>query len=306
MTIQQIKYVLVIARCGSMNKAAELLFISQPALSNTIKELENEINITIFNRSKKGVSLTNEGADFLSYARQVYQQFELLEEQFLTERTRVYKFGVSTQHYSFATKSFIETVKKFDTQEYQFAIRETKTFNVIRDVGDERSEIGVLFLSQLNAKVLQHYFDEYDLSFTELVDTSAYVYLHRSHPLAQKEKISFEELQDYPCLSFEQGRESSVYLSEEILSEKAYLRSVMASDRATMLNLMKGLNGYTLCSGIISEESNGDEYTVIPFCEDGEHMNTVMKIGYIMKKNHVLSEVGEVYIKELKNYLQIQ
>ncbi len=305
MTIQQIKYALVIARCGSMNKAAELLFISQPALSNTIKELENEVHITIFNRSKKGVSLTNEGTDFLSYARQVYQQFELLEEQYLNERTTVYKFGVSTQHYSFATKSFIETVKKFDTQEYQFAIRETKTFNVIRDVGDERSEIGVLFLSQLNAKVLQRYFDEYDLSFTELVDTSAYVYMHRSHPLAQKETIRFEELQDYPCLSFEQGKESSVYLAEEILSEKAYLRSVTASDRATMLNLMKGLNGYTLCSGIISEESNGDEYTVIPFCEDGEHMNTVMKIGYIMKKNHVLSEVGEEYIKELKNYLQI-
>ena len=304
MTIQQIKYVLVIARCGSMNKAAELLFISQPALSNTIKELESEVDITIFNRSKRGVSLTNEGTKFLKYARQVYQQYELLEEQFLDEKNRVYTFGVSTQHYSFATKSFIETVKKFDTQEYHFAIRETKTFNVIRDVGEARSEIGVLFLSKLNSKVLQHYFDEYDLVFDGLVDTSAYVYLHRKHPLANKDKISFDELQDYPCLSFEQGRESSVYLAEEILSEKAYLHSVTASDRATMLNLMKGLNGYTLCSGIISEESNGDEYKVIPFSEDGEHMNTNMKIGYIMKKNHILSEVGEVYIKELKNYIK--
>jgi len=305
MTLQQLHYALTIAEIGSMNKSAEALFISQPSLTSAIKELENDAGIAIFLRTGKGVVATVEGADFLVYARQVYQQYSLLRQKYGDGANQKRKFAVSTQHYSFAVKAFVEMVKKFDTLRYEFVIRETKTVDVIKDVGSMKSEIGILYMSSLNHKIILKMLRENELVFHKLIQCDAHVYVWKNHPLSKQKSIHFEQLVNYPCLSFEQGDHGSSYFAEEILAENEYPRIIKACDRATMLNLMVGLNGYTLCSGIICDELNGSDYTVIPFAADEENPNTTMEIGYIVKKHSVLSDIGAVYIQEARKYLGI-
>ena len=305
MTLQQLHYAITIAERGSLNKAAEVLYIAQPSLTSSMRELEKELGITLFNRGGRGVTVTQEGAEFLLYARQVYSQYEALMDKYGKSQNLKKKFSISTQHYSFAVKAFVELVKSFDTLRYDFAIRETMTKDVISDVASLKSEIGILYLSQFNRAAITKLLRTAGLEFHHLIDCRAYVYLWSGHPLAKNRAIRFEELMDYPCLSFEQGDTGSFYFAEEILSTNEYLRTIKANDRATMLNLMIGLNGYTLCSGIICEELNGSDYLAIPFEDADNGENSVMEIGYITKRNTVLSNIGQRYIQEIKNYLQI-
>lgn len=304
MTLQQLYYVITISETGSLNKAAELLYVAQPSLTNTIKELEKELGIDIFHRSGKGVSPTNDGIEFLLHARQVYHQYEKILEKYRDEGKLKKKFGISTQHYSFVVKAFAEMVKCFDTAEYEFAIRETKTLTVIEDVDTLKSEIGILYLCDFNRKIITKLLKTHNLMFHKLIECNAYVYLWKGHPLADCESICLAQLENYPCLSFEQGDNSSFYFAEEILSTHEYSRIIKTNDRATILNLMIGLNGFTLCSGIISEELNGTDFIAVPFEADVDNSNSIMEIGYIVKKNMVLSEMGKLYIQKIKDELK--
>lgn len=303
MTIQQMFYAITISDTGSMNKAAQRLYISQPTLTNAVKELETQLGIRIFRRTGKGVTTTPEGEEFLSYARQIYQQYEMLNRKYSDPSNIKRKFGVSAQHYSFAVKAFVETVKRFDIQKYEFAMREGKTSDVINDVSTFKSEIGILYMNDFNRKIIEKTLRDNDLEFYRLTDCKAYVYMWKNHPLAKNKSISFSELEQYPCLSFEQGEKGSAYFAEEILSTNEYPRMIKATDRSTMLNLMVGLNGYTLCSGIICEELNGCDYVAVPFEADESNPNSSMCIGYVLKRNIPLSEIGEIYIAEVSDYL---
>lgn len=306
MTLQQLRYAITISETGSLNKAAEILYVAQPTLTGAMQDLEKELGITIFHRSGRGVSLTNDGVEFISYARQLYHQYESIMDKYGKSGTLKKKFGVSTQHYSFAVKTFVEMVKYFNTAEYEFAIRETKTRDVIEDVSSMRSEIGILYLSDFNRNIITKLLKSNDLEFYKLIDCKAYVYLWKGHPLANRAAIRMEQLSEYPCLSFEQGGNSSFYYAEEILSTNEYPRTIKANDRATMLNLMVGLNGYTLCSGIICEELNGTDYVAVPFEADSDDTGSQMEIGYIVKKNQILSKMGNLYISKTKQYLREQ
>ena len=303
MTIQQLKYILAIADTGSLNKAAEIMYVSQPSLTGMLKDIEREFNIRIFNRSGRGAVLTPDGVEFVQYARRAVQQFDELSERFGKGGALKKKFGVSSQHYSFAVKSFVETVKSFDTREYEFALRETRTAEVIEDVASGKSEIGLLYLNDFNRAALEKIFRSNDLAFHPLIDCDAYVYLWNGHPLAKEPFITFDMLRPYPNLSFEQGGSGSFYSAEEILPTKEYPRTIKAADRATMLNLMVGLDGYTLCSGIICEELNGSDYSAVPFRGEDEGGEDKMEIGYIVKKNTVPTEIGKLFIEELEKYL---
>ncbi|MBR3516098.1 MAG: LysR family transcriptional regulator [Lachnospiraceae bacterium] len=303
MTLQQALYALTIEECGSMSKASEKLYIVQPTLTSAIQELENEMGITIFLRTHKGVIPTPEGTEFLNDIRNLYRHYTMLVQKYEGEGNYRRKFGVSTQHYSFAVKAFVEMAKRYDMKQFDFAIRETQTKTVLTDVGSLKSEIGVLYVSARNEKMLRKLMTEQGVIFHPLIKCRAYVYLWDQHPLAKEKSISMEQLEPYPCLSFEQEGDE-VYLAEEILSEKVYSQTVQVNDRSTMLNLMVGLHGYTLCSGIISGDLNGDGYVVVPFHEDEENPNSIMEIGYITKKNSILSKMGEEYIEELKYYLK--
>ena len=303
MTIQQLRYVIVICEEGSLNKASEQLYIAQPSLTSAVQELEKELGITIFNRGGRGVTPTNDGLEFIRYAREVLSQYDNLLEKYGKNGNLKKKFGISTQHYSFAVKSFVEMVKHFGTDEYEFAIRETMTRNVIDDVAGGKSEIGILYLNDFNRKPLEKLLKSNSLTFTPLTECNAYVYLWKGHPLAGRASIKFDDLKEYPCLSFEQGDKGSFYYAEEILSTSEYPKTIRATDRATMLNLMIGLNGYTLCSGVISEELNGSDYLAVPFTPDEDTVADKMLIGYISKKKLLLSHIAQLYVKELEQYL---
>ena len=305
MTLIQLHYILTIAETRSLNKAAELLYVSQPSLTSAVKELEKELGLTIFNRGGRGVTLTNDGAEFLLHAKELYGQYESILQKYGTGGSYKKKFGVSTQHYSFAVKAFVDMAKFFDMSQYEFAIRETRTSEVISDVSSMKSEIGVLYLSDFNRKSMTKLLHSASLEFHHLIDCNAYVYLWKGHPLAKEPEICFEQLQSYPCLSFEQGDNSAFYLAEEILSTSDYRQTIKANDRATMLNLMIGLNGYTLCSGIICEELNGSDYIAVPFHDSNPEEDSAMEIGYITRKNVLLSQMGERYIEEIRKYLKL-
>ncbi len=303
MTLQQMRYIATIADTGSINKASELLYVSQPSLTAAIQEVEREVGFAVFHRGGRGVTPTADGQELIVYARQVLIQYETLSERFLRPGGRKKRFGVSTQHYSFAVKAFVNMVRAYDTATYDFAIRETRTQDVIRDVAGLVSEVGILYLSDFNRPVLSKLFSSNGLTFHPLARCRAYVYISRSHPLAGESAISMAQLADYPCLSFEQGAGASFYFAEEILTTREYPRTIHTTDRATNLNLMIALNAYTLCSGVISEELNGPEYVAVPFLSDDENQNSVMEIGYITRKNVLLTEPGQRYVEEIQRYL---
>lgn len=297
MTLSQLKYAITVSDAKSMNEAAKQLYISQPSLSNAIKDLENEIGVEIFRRSNRGISLTPEGEEFVGYARQVVEQYQLMEAKYIQKEKVKKKFSVSMQHYTFAVNAFVEMVKQFGMDEYEFAVHETKTYDVIEDVKNFKSEIGILYVNEFNRKILMKLFKESNLEFHPLLDCSIYVYMWKGHPLADKEEIALEELDEYPCLSFEQGNFNSFYFAEEVLSTYEYKRLIKANDRATLLNLMVGLNGYTLCSGIICEELNGSDYCAIKLKSD-----EVMTIGYLVRSGVAISELGNKYLEEIAKY----
>lgn len=297
MTLTQLRYALTVANAKSMNEAAKQLFISQPSLSAAIRDLEEEIGIEVFRRSNKGAYLTPEGEEFIGYASQVVDQYKLIEAKYVDKETVKKKFGVSTQHYTFAVNAFVEMVRQFGMEEYEFAIRETKTYEVIEDVKNFKSEIGILYLNDFNQKILHKLFSEYGLEFHPILDCHIYVYMWKGHPLADKEELMLEELEDYPCLAFEQGNNNSFYFAEEVLSTYHYKQLIRANDRATLLNLMVGLNGYTLCSGIICEELNGSDYCAVRLRSDES-----MTIGYLSRKGVTISSLGKKYIEELSKY----
>ena len=297
MTLNQLQYAVTVTNSKSMNEAAKELFISQPSLSASIRDLEEEVGVELFRRTNRGISLTPEGEEFIGYAKQVLEQYRLMENRYINHAGSKIRFSVSMQHYTFAVNAFMELVKKFGMERYEFAVHETRTHDVIEDVKNFRSEIGILYVNGFNRQVLSKLFDEYGLEFHELLTCGIYVYMAKSHPLAKKKKIKMEELDPYPCLSFDQGTHNSFSYAEEVLSTYHYKQLIKASDRATLLNMMVGLNGYTLSSGIICEDLNGENYVAVRLDTD-----ETMTIGYLIRKGVTVSRLGKQYIEEILKY----
>lgn len=298
MTLQQLKYVVTVAEQGSISGAAKELFISQPSLTNAIKELEKEMQITIFHRTNKGIIVSGEGDVFLAYARQVLEQADLLKEKFLNVKQQSPRFSVSCQHYSFAVNAFVDVIEAFDADQYDFTLRETQTYEIIEDVARLRSEIGILFLNDFNEAVLSKLLKSHDLEFHQLFVASPHVFISRKHPLAGNSIITNEELEEYPYLSFEQGEHNSFYFSEEIFSDFERRKNIRVRDRATLFNLLIGLNGYTVCSGVIDKKLNGKDIIAVPLADESD-----MRIGYITHRKGMLSRLGTTYLEALQKYL---
>lgn len=297
MTLQQLKYMITIAEKGFITEAAKELFLSQPSLSGAVKEVEHEAGITIFHRCRAGVALTAEGMEFLGYARQVVQQMELLESRYIEHRPEKQRFCISTQHYTFAANAFVELVRQFGQERYEFILNETQTHQIIMDVRNRFSDLGILYLGRTNEQVLRKTFEEYGLEFYELFTAAPHVFLRKGHPLAEQEKIRLEDLKPYPRLNFVQGAYESSNFAEELFSSEAAEKSIRISDRAAIVNFMIGLDGYTISSGIFPGYFHGDAIISVPLYED-----EMMRIGYILNKDRELSRLGEIYVEALKQY----
>lgn len=298
MTLQQLKYVVTVADKGTISDAAKELFISQPTITNAIKDLEKEMHITIFNRTNKGIVVSNIGNEFLAYVRQVLEQANLLEEKFLNAKEQSPRFSVSTQHYSFAVNAFVDVIREFGGNQYDFTLRETQTYEIIEDVNRMKSEIGILYTSSKNEEVIMKFIKQNDLEFEELFRAKPHVFISSKHPLAERKEITLEELEDYPYLSFEQGDYNSFYFSEEILSTLDRNKNIKVRDRATLFNLAVGLNGYTVSTGVISKELNGENIIAKPLM-----VEEYMRVGVIRQKKMPLSRYGEAYMAALKKHV---
>ena len=298
MTILQLKYVLAIAGSSSMREAASKLFVSQPALSTTIHELEEELGIKIFERNNKGISLSGQGSEFLDYAKKAVSQYELIEDRYIEKDKNKKHFSVSMQHYVFAVHAFVNTVKKFDAERFVYSIHETRTDEVLTNVKNLKSEIGIVAYSKGNQNVLKKLFREYQLKFYPLMVRNTFAYLWKDHPLAKKKEISLEDLKEYPCISFDQSSDSDFYLSEEALGDYEFDKLIKTNDRATSSEIMAKLNGYSIGTGIMTDSITlQDGFVTIKLKEEDP-----LTIGYITRKNHKLSEIGKVYIEELGKY----
>ncbi|HCK94877.1 MAG TPA: LysR family transcriptional regulator [Veillonella dispar] len=298
MTLQQLKYVTTIANIGSISEAAKRLFVSQPSLTKAIKELEKEMGITIFDRTNKGITVSKEGERFLGYARQVLEQAALLEEQYKSQSGGKKQFSVSTQHYSFAVNAFVELLKGAGIDQYDVSLRETQTYEIIDDVAHMKSEIGLLFYNDFNRPVLEKLIHTNELTFTELFTAHPHIFIGKNHPLANKDVVSMDELEKYPYISFEQGDHNSFYFSEEIFSTVVRPKHIRVRDRASLFSLLLGLDGYTVSSGVIDEEVNGENIISVPLAEEG-----LMHIGYITNNKMHRSRLGQEYIQALEQYV---
>lgn len=299
MTLQQIKYYIAVVNAGSINKAAETLFISQPSLSSAIRELESELDLELLIRTPRGIRLTEEGAEFLGYARQIAEQMGLLESRYSGHPPARKLFSLSTQHYAFAVNAFVNLIKEFGQQEYEFTLRETRTYEIMEDVANQRSELGILYTNDFNRKVIYKVLHENRLEFHPLFTAKPHIFVSTTNPLAQKSSVTLEDLAPYPCLSFEQGTYNSFYFSEEILSTTIREKNIRVSDRATIFNLMVGLNGYTISTGIVSADLNGDHIQAIPLQVEDQ-----ITVGWVCSALTSPGKLGQAYLQHLKQVIR--
>lgn len=299
MRIQQLEYLERIIEAGSINEAAKRLFLTQPSLSNAVKELENEMGIQIFQRSSGGISLTAEGREFMTYSKQILDQVNLMNERYKNGQQRKQSFSVSAQHYAFVVHAFVELIKSVNANEYQFTLRETETQNIFNDLAQFKSELGILYTNGFNQKIMQRLFKENNLVFTPLFVAKPHIFVSRYNPLTSKSSVNLSDLEDFPYLSYEQGEVNSFYFSEEILSTLSHKKSIKVSDRATIFNLMVGLNGYTISSGIISSKLNDDKIVAIPLNVDDD-----ITLGWLKHRQVELSPLAERYLTMLKEHIK--
>ncbi|HZK34099.1 MAG TPA: LysR family transcriptional regulator [Bacillota bacterium] len=299
MTLQQLRYIIKIVECGSITQAAKQLYITQPSLSAAVKELEKELGIEILYRTSRGITLSTDGREFLSYARQVIEQTELLERRYMDKKPSKQLCTISTQHYAFAVNAFVELLLGLDVDEYEFTLRETRTYEIIEDVKDFRSEIGIIYLSDFNEQIINKLLVENHLIFNLLFEADPHVFISSKHPLSKRASLTLDDLEAYPFLAFEQGFNNSFYFSEEILSTVPRKKTIHVSDRATLFNLLIGLNGYTICSGVLNSDLNGDNIISVPLLTDEK-----MRIGWIANEKTHLSHLALEYIDKLKGVIR--
>lgn len=298
MTLQQLKYVITVVNCGSLSEGAKQLYISQPSLSNAIKELEKELGIEIFRRTPRGMTLSSEGSEFLSYARQVVEQADLLEARYSGGKKIKRICSISTQHYAFAVEAFVKMLSEFDRESYEYTLRETRTGEIIDDLKNLNSEVGVIYINDFNRKVILKLLKENNLTFHPLFRAEPHVFISRDHPLAKEKQVTCEQLEDYPFVCFEQGQLNSFYFSEEILSTRIFKKQIHVSDRATLFNLLGGLNGYTISSGVLGSDINSGTITAVPLVTDED-----MLIGWIENNRTGLSTAAKLYVDTLRQVI---
>ena len=297
MTLQQLRYADKVATVGSISEAARKLFVSQPTLTEAVKALEEELRVAIFNRSAKGVTVTREGEEFLASARQILDDAARIQEKYTGKAVRRPQFAVSCQHYAFAVEAFIEVVKKCGAESYDFTLRETVTSEIIDDVARMRSEIGVLYLSRRNERALMKILKKEELSFEELFVSRPHVFLGRRHPLAKRKGgVTPKELDAYPFISFEQGVENALYFAEEVMPAIDRKKNIRVRDRATMTNLILGLDGYTVASGALSKELNGPDIVAVPL-----KMDDFIRVGLVTRSGVSLSASGNIFASAIRN-----
>lgn len=298
MTIQQCKYVLKIAKTGSFSEAAKQLFIAQSSLSISVKSLEQELNIKIFEHSGNGVYLTDEGAEFVKYATQICENSDFVTERYSSKNIQQ-KLYIATQHYDFIADIFGKLLKGTKGDSYRFSIREIETYNVIRDVETAHSDIGIIAIKDGDYEVMKRYLGKKKLSFTSVLKVFPHVFFRKEHPLAQCGRLTNSDLKDYPYVSYEQGEHNSSFFTEELMDTSHINKHIEISDRATLMNVLLITDSYTVGTGIMPSSLNQGAISSVPLESEEYYI-----IGYLLNENRKVSKVTEKFIGVLKEMVE--
>lgn len=297
MTIQQCKYVLTVVKTGSFNEAAKQLFIAQSSLSVSIKSLEQELDIKIFERSGNGVYLTDEGAEFVKYAAQICENSDFVTERYKKEISK--KLYIATQHYDFIADIFGNFLNSIKSTNYRFSIREIETYNVIRDVETANSDIGIIAIKDGDFDVMKRYLSKKNLRFTPILEVKPHVFFRKQHPLSNSEKLSTSDLKEYPYVSYEQGEHGSSFFTEELADISYIDKHIEISDRATLMNLLMLTDAYTIGTGIMPSALNKDDIISVPFESDEFYI-----IGYLLNEERKVSAITNEFIQLIEKTLK--
>jgi len=284
MTIQQLQYVVEVAKSDSINKAAQNLFISQPTLSVAIKELEEEIGTSLFQRSRKGIAITNDGIEFLRLAEEILGKLDYVKKSYLVKSaSTISRFQVSCQHYAFVVEAFIQFMDKYKDSRFHFTIKETKTLACIEDVYQRKSILSIIYLNSANENLIRRVLTSKSMEFHEMYTVKPHVFLRKAHPLAGKSIISAEDLAPFPMIAYEQ--EKGEYLGEEMIIVENPDKVISTQDRGTTNNIIANTDGYNIGTGYIIPGIISDEITSIPLDVDDE-----MQVGWISLANRELTD----------------
>lgn len=297
MTIQQLRYIVSVVENGTITEAAKKLYISQPSLSNAIKDIEEEVGITIFIRSRSGIVVTPEGMEFVGYARQVLHQMELLEDKYISHTPGKIRFAVSSPHYVFTTNAFVDMVDIYGKERFEFILHETTVHQILEDVKNRFSDLGIIYISRDNELAIRKMLEDNKLAFFGLFTVKPQVFVRVGHPLARKLRLSLKDLQSYPRINFMQGQDDTTHFAEELFSDLSTERSIKVSDTGSLVNLLIGTDAYTIASGFFPRYLKGARIVGVPLAEEED-----MRVGYVLSEKQELSELGRAYIEKIKLY----
>lgn len=299
MTFQQIRYIVEIAKHNSISKAAAALFVTQPSISKAVRELEADLGITILDRTNKGVVFTKEGTELLFYAKMLLEQMESVVYHFNKEKTiDLTKVSISSQHYGFVIEAVANLMDYFSERKYELTIREGKTTDVIDDVYTRRSILGVLSLNDFNKNFFERYFIAKSLMFTPLTSLRQHVFLREEHPLAHLPSITFEQLREYPYLTYQQD-DVLLHFAEEAINVDNIKKLVYLKDRGAMNNLLSNTDGYNIGTGCIVNNYMNPNIISIPLAG-----SNLIQVGLVKRNDVFLPEEILVYIDFLKVALE--
>ncbi len=279
MTIQQCKYVLKIQKTGSFSEAAKELFVAQSSLSGSVKQLEGELGIKIFERSKNGVELTPDGAEFIRYAEELVEKNDFIMQRYRFSGAEA-RLNVSTQHYDFIADAFCRFISSSDAESYDLSLQEKRTYDVIKDVETAYSDIGIIAIKDEDMDIMNRYLQKKGIVFCELIKALPHAYLRRSHPISGEDSLLYGQLAEYPYVCYEQGAHNDSWFTEEMLSGIDCPKRVVISDRATLMNVLLETDAYTVGTGIMPSALNDGKIVSIPIESDSFY-----RVGYLYKKD---------------------
>lgn len=291
LNIQQLNYLSYIEKTGSINRAAELLFVSPSTISVSLKELESEVGQQLFTRSNSGMTATNEGYEFIKQARQVLTQLDVMREIFVDNASERQWFSVSSQHYDFASEAFSKFISEDPSDRFVYRFFEVDTYSVIKNVAQNVSEIGFVYLSEFNRRMLTRLFEQENLQYNIMWDFQPHVFVRKGHPLTKMESVKYKDLMEFPAITFEQTENQHEYLTEHPLEIQANNRKVVVSDRMSAINIIKGSDAYLTGSGIMTNQITEPHIASIPLESSESH-----HICWIAPKYHELSDNAKNYL----------
>ena len=296
MKLQQLRYVVKVAECGSITEASRRLFVSQPSITASIRDLENEMGVHIFERTNKGVIVSEEGETFLGYARQVLDQADLLEDKYKGASEQVPHFSVSCQHYSFAVNAFVDVIREFDAARYDFTLREEQTHEIIEDVAHMKSELGILYLSEHNREVIERMLAANELVFEGLFCAAPHIFVCADHPLAGRDPFPPEALEKYPLILLDEGDDYEIQAVFDHYGVHPRIQYTVQQDQ-TILAMVSGGLGISIMEELMLYKC------AYPLASSTLPRRFHRDIGICVKDKNALSHSTQVFIDHARRWV---